>query len=303
MMVDGERLKALLVGAEERVLLCAPFVKAKVLKVLLSVVGDDIGVRIVTRWRAEDVAAGVSDLEVFEIARERLRTELVLLEDLHAKLYVADQECLVGSANLTARALGWAECSNVELLVPARVTDPDVAFLMRQLGGAELATFRVRSEVAAAAAALGMRRTGEGMDVAEGGSAGSWGWLPRCAAPERLYDIYQDRSTAAVAEGTRDDGLADLRDLGINSGLTRDAFIQAVAGAVERIPSMARILSEVPHGVRDSRGVALVGELRPSVSDSDAGEHWRIVRDWIGVFFGNRFEVAPESFVTRLKAP
>ena len=303
MMIDGERLKALLAGAEWRVLLCAPFIKAKVLKTLLSVVAESVEVRIVTRWRPEDVATGVSDLEVFEIAGERLRTELALLDDLHAKLYVADDKCLLGSANLTARALGWAEPGNVELLAPATAADPDVVVLLERLEAAEPATFARRSEVAAAAEKLALPKLGESTDVAEWSGGRSLDWLPRCAAPDKLYDMYRDRNTTAVAEETRDDGLADLRDFKIRPGLTRDAFIEAVRDAVQRIPSMSRILSEVPRGVTDSRGIAFVEESRPGLPNVDAAKQWGILRDWIGVFFAHEFEVAPESFVTRLKAP
>lgn len=303
MMMDGERLKALLAGAERQVLLCAPFIKAKVLQTLLSVVAPGVDVRIVTRWRPEEVATGVSDLEVFEVAGERLRTELLLLDDLHAKLYIADDKCLLGSANLTASALGWAEPGNVELLVPTPATDTDVAVLLKRLDAAEAATFTKRTEVAEAAAALAAPKLGEGKDVAEWSDGRALDWLPRCAAPDKLYDMYGDRNTVAVAEETRDDGLADLRDLKIPPGLTRDAFVEAVRDAVGRIPSMERILSEVPRGVTDSRGVALVEESRPGLPGVDAAKQWEILRDWISVFFAHEFEVAPESFVTRLKAP
>ena len=35
---------------------------------------------------------------------------------------------------------------------------------------------------------------------------------------------------------------------------------------------------------------------------AEAATHqWRIIRDWIAVFFEDQFEVAPESFVTRLR--
>ena len=122
MISDGERLKVLLARANRQVLLCSPFIKAKVLDAVLSVVADAVPVRIVTRWRTSEIALGVSDLEVFEIANSRTNTELSLLNDLHAKIYVADDDCLVGSANLTASALGWSDPSNVELLVPARIT-------------------------------------------------------------------------------------------------------------------------------------------------------------------------------------
>ena len=102
-MVEGERLKALLAPAQRRVVLCAPFMQARVVETLLSVVADDVMVRIVTRWRAVEVATGVSDLGVFEVANRRPRTELLLLNDLHAKLFVADERCLVGSSESDRR--------------------------------------------------------------------------------------------------------------------------------------------------------------------------------------------------------
>ena len=164
-MVEGERLKALLVPAQRRVVLCAPFMQARVVETLLSVVADDVMVRIVTRWRAVEVAAGVSDLGVFEVANRRPRTELLLLNDLHAKLFVADDHCLVGSANLTGAALGWSEFSNLELLVSVPVQNEDVAVLLQQLNAAEPATVAMRSEIEREAAALQVGTWTEGSPV------------------------------------------------------------------------------------------------------------------------------------------
>lgn len=298
-MVEGERLKALLAVAQRRVVLCAPFMKARVLETLLSVVGDDVMVRLVTRWRAVEVAAGVSDLGIFEVANRRARTELLLLNDLHAKLFVADERCLVGSANLTGAALGWSEFSNVELLVSVPVQNEDVAVLLQQLEAAEPATLAKRSEIEREAAALEAGTWAEGSPVTA--EDRSRGWLPRCAAPDRLFDIYEKPDTPRVAAEARQDGLADLKDLRIPTGLSRDRFMEAVAAALRRVPSIARILEEVPGVIRDKRGVELVEGVDPAGSRDDAALQWRIVRDWIGLFFADEFEVAPESFVTRLR--
>ena len=298
-MVEGERLKALLAAARRRIVLCAPFMQARVVETLLSVVADNVMVRIVTRWRAVEVAAGVSDLGVFEVANRRARTELLLLNDLHAKLFVADERCLVGSANLTGAALGWSEFRNVELLVSVPVENEDVAVLLQEIEAAEPATFARRSEVEREAAALEVGSWIDGSPMT--GRDRSGGWLPRCAAPDRLFDIYDDPDTVRVAEETRQDGLADLGDLGIRPGLSRERFVEVVSSALRQVPSIARIVDEVPGVVRDSRGVELVVSVAAGVSVDDAALQWRVVRDWIGVFFADEFEVAPESFVTRLR--
>ncbi len=53
MIADGERLKALVNSARRRVLLCAPFINVGVLRTVLSVIGEEVAVRIVTLDRPE----------------------------------------------------------------------------------------------------------------------------------------------------------------------------------------------------------------------------------------------------------
>ena len=303
MIADGERLKTFLKEAKQRVVLCAPFIKAKVLRTILSVVPAVVPVRIITRWRATEVAAGISDLEVMQIANERPNTELRLLDDLHAKLYVADDLCLVGSANLTATALGWSKRSNIELLISAKPTDSDIALLLERLEESEPATEEVRSEVQKRAATLNVTLFDEGLEVTGDAAARRLAWLPRCAAPDKLYEIYQNSATTVVVEGTRDDGLADLRDLQVRNGLELREFNNAVRKTLLLMPAFARIIDEVPQGITDASGIGLVENARPDLAGQDAQVQWRFIRDWIQTFFGNEFEVAPESFVIRLRAP
>ncbi len=302
MIADGERLKELLEKAEHRVILCAPFIKAAVLRTILLVVPETVPVKIVTRWRATEIAVGISDLEVLQIATDRPHTELWLLDDLHAKLYIADDKCLVGSANLTASALGWSKNSNIELLISAKSTDSDIAFLLEQLEAAELATVATRAKIEAMVANLKETRLEEGEDMTDESSVRQLAWLPRCAAPDKLYEIYRNSETTVVVEGTKEDGLADLRDLQIRPGLPAMTFKDNVRNTLLLMPAFARIIEDVPQSLTDAEGTARVEEARPDLDEQDAREQWRIVRDWIESFFGDMFEVAPASFVTRLRS-
>ena len=303
MIVEGERVKALVSQARSEVVLCSPFIKEKVLGVLLDVIPAGVSVVIVTRWRPAEVAAGLSDLEVFDLANERPRTEVKLLHALHAKLYAADDHCLVGSANLTAAALGWRDDANLELLVPAHRTDTDVAFLLSRLQSATPATFQLRAEVEELAAALDVSALDEAKDMpATVIPQATATWLPRCAAPDKLYDVYQDPDTTVIVEGTRSDAQADLDDLLLPTGLTNDEFATAVSETVSRIPSFHCFLDRVPAGLTDVQGEQIVTDLRPGIEETDARRHWHIVRQWISVFFQDTFEVAPQSFIVRLKS-
>ncbi len=301
MITDGERIKSLLAGARHRVILCAPFVKARVLQIILPIVPESIPVQVVTRWRTAEIAAGVSDLDTLLVVDERPNTKLALLDDLHAKLYLADNQCLVGSANLTASALGWSERSNIELLVPALPNDPEVARFLERLGSAMPATAAKRLEIEAAVATLQSNVFDEAQEMIDDGESRGLAWLPRCAAPDKLYEMYRNPETAVVVDSTKSDGFSDLRDLQIQRGLSPIDFEAAVQSTLLLMPAFGRIIEEVPQGLTDARGVMRVKENRPDLERQDIERQWRIVRDWISVFFADRFEVAPESFVTRLK--
>ena len=79
--------------------------KLRTVRRLLDVVTQDVPVRLVTRWHPSEVRLGVSDLEVFDLVEGHANTRLLLLDDLHAKLYVSDAEALAGSSNLTGKGL------------------------------------------------------------------------------------------------------------------------------------------------------------------------------------------------------
>ena len=302
MISDGERLKTLLEKAQVRVILCAPFIKADVFKTILSIVPIRVPVQIFTRWRATEVAAGVSDLEVLQIADERPHTELLLLNNLHAKLYLADNHCLVGSANLTASALGWSEHSNLELLIPANSTDPYIDNLLKRLEAAEKATVEIRSKIEAMANTLKITKLEEGEDMSDDSSGHQFAWLPRCAAPEKLFEIYANPKTTLVVAGTKEDGLADIKDLQIRPGLSEVDFKTMIRDSLKFIPIFSRIIDDVPQGLKDTDGIERIEAARPNLAGEDARTQWRIVREWLGVFFEDQFEVAPASFVVRLKS-
>src|ERR1700761_8118340 len=103
-------------AAEERAVLCAPFVKIGALEPVLGALAPAVDVLLFTRWRPEEVAAGVSDTAVLGLIEGR-GGRVFLCDSLHAKAFIFDDVALVGSANLTARALGWTAAPNLEVLI------------------------------------------------------------------------------------------------------------------------------------------------------------------------------------------
>ena len=84
----------------------APFIKESVVVQILENVEKNVTIRCVARWRPEEIKTGVSDLGVWRVLSQRHDGRLLLHQRIHAKYYRADHAYLIGSANLTNRALG-----------------------------------------------------------------------------------------------------------------------------------------------------------------------------------------------------
>ncbi|WP_422384234.1 phospholipase D family protein [Roseibium album] len=302
MILHGERVKELVATAQNEVLLCAPFIKAQALQVVLSAIQSSVHVRVVTRWRPEEVAAGVSDLEVFEIIGDRAHAKLELLDDLHAKIILADERCLIGSANITAAALGWSKKPNVEFLTELGIRNNDVQSLLERLNSAQPATFRLKSEIAELAKALAIPKVlDEGKISEEELEAAANPWLPKCAAPEHLFEVYTNENANIVVAGTRENALEDLRDISPPPNLSEEDFRTFVATSIAEFPAVVRFLERVSSKLTDHDAIEVMREIRPTWEERDLSKQWEIVRDWIRIFFADKFEVAPESFVVRMK--
>jgi hypothetical protein len=104
----GTELLSMLDRAEFEVILASPWIKRDIWEMMrpslkrFSRYGGRL--RVVMRGRATDFSLGFSD----DIGRdvEELGGELIILDDLHAKLYMVDRrEAIISSANLTKS--GW----------------------------------------------------------------------------------------------------------------------------------------------------------------------------------------------------
>lgn len=100
------------------IVLASPYMKSAILARILSVVDGSTAITCVTRWNPQDIAAGVSDTECRTIVKGR-GGSFLLHPTLHAKFYRIDDAVLVGSANVTASAMGWGERPNLEILTRA----------------------------------------------------------------------------------------------------------------------------------------------------------------------------------------
>jgi hypothetical protein len=85
--------------------------------------------RVLSRWNCSDLVSGASDIEVFESLKAR-DYKLYILPDLHAKVFVIDEEKLfLGSANITNSGLKLVPGGNREIGTILLPDDEDLALI------------------------------------------------------------------------------------------------------------------------------------------------------------------------------
>ena len=180
----GDELESMCKGAVKDVFIAVPFIKRPALSRLLQVISLGIKITVVVRFRSEDLACGVTDFEIVSLLLARENTEVFMHQALHAKIFRVDECAMIGSANLTSRALGWCAVPNIELLMKQPATTPCIAAIEQQLRGTSVRlTAELAEIVRAAIPDVSERRYEEILEVEKT-------WIPECPRPDLMWDVY-----------------------------------------------------------------------------------------------------------------
>lgn len=275
-MTQGEVLVELTRGTQYELVLCAPFIKRHVAERLFEALEAKPRITIITRWRPEEVAAGVSDLDVFALVKERAG-RLLLVDRLHAKYFRADDRALLGSANLTGAALGWHVRPNLELMVE---TDPALPML-REFEQTLLAegvdATQDLAEAIAAAAELLPSSPSEESDSSSFGEPHHW--LPQLREPRDLQTAYEGR-TGRFTEISQRAAQHDLAALDLPPGLSVDAIRAVVSSRLAQAPTIVGLNAFLATPRR-------FGEVRDKIErdlalpSEQATETWQTLIRWL----------------------
>lgn len=278
----GELLLGCAGKAKRRALLCAPFAKAAVLEQVLDTLAPGVEVELFTRWRPEEVAAGVSDTTVLQPVLAR-GGSVFLCDQLHAKTFLFDDTGLIGSANLTAKALGWNADPNLELLTEVPADLPAVRALESELRATAIpASEEIAAEVERVAALLPkpQRRPAPASPPEP--------WCPRLREPRDLFVAYaqgpERLSEASAAAAER-----DLAHLEVPPAQAREQF----EGLVGTRLLQESLINKVDDLLTQSRRF---GEIRDVFAaalglDRAGADHaWQTTMRWMLYFQPQRYE-------------
>ena len=281
--------------AEHEVTLIAPFVKIGALQRIVAEIQENVRLSLYTRWRPDEIAIGVSDIEVWPILCERQLSSMYLCHHLHAKCYVFDSEASVGSANITSRALGWHSAPNLEIQVRVSASNEWVINLLQEL---RISATLVNDEIASRFKALALELARQEPDTAP--DTGHTllvdqppvsMWLPNTRQPSDLYLAYEGRYDE-ISRGGQATALVDLNYLGIPPGLSRDNFNSCVAAVMVQHQFFVKIheLSNVQRRFGEYRRFVREYLTKHDI-DRDAADAWQTCLRWLQYFLADSYQI------------
>jgi hypothetical protein len=305
----GTQLEQLCAEASNEILLVAPFIKASVLEKILVQISPQVAVKCVTRWQPEEILTGVSDLEVWSLIQYRPQSSVWLRPSLHAKYYRADEQCLVGSANLTAKALGWSNSPNLELLVPLTASEPTLKTFETELfRGCVQVNESLFEQMSATVELLAEQYpdlspfVSDTPDTSQEETSPSVeqvpveAWLPTLRNPEDLYLAYsgqQEKLTIAAREAAT----SDLRSLPTMSNLPKTAFEACIGALLLQKPIVQQVdaLVETPQRFGAVRNL-LASLPCACLSNFDADRAWQTLMRWLLHFLPHRYALSVPNY-------
>ncbi len=303
-MLPGDALLDIVRSVRDNLVIVAPYIKTATLRsVIEEISSDSTPLTCVTRWLPQDIAAGVCDLEILDIITEFPRGKLLVHPHLHAKYYRGDRRCLVGSANLTSRGLGWTTPANVELLVelPAdfnSLREWETALLEAAIPATQELKKNIRREADRLIADGALSRPPE-VDQSTDTEALTSQWVPRCPVPDRLWDVCCKRELETMITTTRQTAQEDLAALAVPIGLTKSLFEAYIIGILKQMPLIVEIDDLASHGLSDSQARRFLEDRLGDAMPYPVDETWRILKTWLTYFLSQtyRLEVRQEVLV------
>lgn len=298
----GQKLEMLVAQGRQEVILVAPFIKAATLRRVVAAIQPHVPLYCVTRWRPEEIVAGVSDLAVWDIVSERPRSTLWLHPTLHAKYYRVDEQCLVGSANLTARALGWRANPNLELLIPAVAHDPNLELfestLFRHAREVNPVIVEQMQQLVEAFTSLPpVMIVGADEDKPQSTPPiDPEAWLPILRNPSLLYVCYGEKHFE-LRDEEWEMGWRDLAQLNPPTGLPEPLFERYVGLLLLQQPIVRQVDALLATPQRFGAVRQFLQTLPCAAQpDFDATRAWQTLMDWLFYFLPERYERVPSRY-------
>lgn len=259
-------------SARRQVIIVSAFVRSETLEKLFADIHSDVDIRVYARWRVSDIASGASDVGVIDVIDQR-GADFRVHDALHAKIYIADDRALVGSANATGAGLGISQHnSNLEILLPCPSDCPEIKNVL----GILQKKSRRPARLPEATLQCARRFAGIHEDAGSGDN-----WLPS-ASP---------KSVLLFSRGKNPDDERAVEDcyiLGIGPETTKKR-LGSIVRARRAFIILKEALAKDYHDELPDRRIAGILSDEFSIDLATADQKWRNLKEWIEEFSNDMY--------------
>ena len=296
----GDKLASAAGKAEHEVLLIAPFAKVGALTRVIAGVPASVPIRCVTRWRLEEIAAGVSDLNCYQLLSGRAGSSFFLCPNLHTKYFRFDSLAFLGSANLTQAALGWSQNSNAEAFIEFESEEQEAteSFEGSILSNSVAVDAALHAEFEAMLReyCLDQLPVGSFSEKDElndlSNNKTKLPWSPTCRSPEYVFRTYVGDTNAMSREGSRA-AIEDLQNLYLPADLSETSFNKFIRSRLILLPVTRDLDSFLSQPRR-------FGEMRlwtkKYLEVEDGTDSWQTLMRWLIYFLPHRYQVHTTNY-------
>ncbi|MCX8052997.1 MAG: phospholipase D family protein [Armatimonadetes bacterium] len=290
----GLGIRDLVARAASRVIFVSPYITESALGDLVRSLPGGVRLCVFTRWDPYDIAFGAADTRILELVLQHGGI-LRLHPRLHAKLYVIDDEfALIGSANLTDKALGFSQGPNVELLLELRPVPNAAWVFLHFLEESSIeASEEIRREVESEAVKLRALCAGVRLSCASS-SPDKVDWFPKLRQPSRLFAYY--RSPNQGSRDERNSALKDLFEICVPDGLGESEFREHVRQFLFSLPYVAELDLFLHNSRRFGEVTDWLRKRRPDLPHRELQRIAQTLIRWLLYFAPDRYYLAQPRY-------
>ena len=252
--------------------LAAPYIKTGALGRILTGAKSTASLVCITRWQPDDIIVGASDIGCRALVVDR-GGSFRLHPFLHAKYYRMDDVVLVGSANLTSSAMGWASQPNLEILCragddfDAQGFERELLRNSREISDIEFARWETLVEIDArsSSAISGVQPL---LDA----------WRPTTRDPRNLELAYFGREDEIASFDEQRAASRDIQAISIPPGLTDNAVRAWISTCLLAAPFTNSVMRLSDLDTQNAAGT--LAEIY-RISATDARRDMETVQNWL----------------------
>ena len=231
-------------SSDNIILILVPFAKLAALQKLHWLNSKKVRIKVVCRWRLEDIVAGVSDLEIYPFLKQS-DCELYINSTIHLKLYVfASNTAFNTSGNMTLRGLGYSDSANIEVGNMVSLTTSDWTKIYDVINSSRLVTDDIYQRFKEYSAQHPpVSRPLPPIDLMPAPKTYTISSLPATESPRKLADFYFSNQQQ---KGSLEDIRRAAHDLAIFSippGLSNSEFDKRLGDTFSKTPFVADFIA------------------------------------------------------------